>query len=453
NGGDGLVAARHLALAGRAVTVVLAAPPTGPAVDNLRALEGWVPVASLIELPDCLRRAQLVIDALLGVGFRPPLSPELADIITRINAAQVPVLACDIPSGVSGDTGAAELAVQATATVALAGLKPGHLFHPGRSLAGILLVADIGVPPPACPQTQLELVDAALARSWLPHRTGNAHKNAVGRVLVAAGSAQYPGAAALVCLGALRSGAGYVRLASPAHPPLPPEIVRTAPIPTWDTAAYQALSAVPADAWVIGPGMGREGSAQFVPAFLSQGRVPAVIDADALHALSAHLDQVRHYQPGLVLTPHPGELAAITASNVEQIVADPIAAARKAAAHFGQPVVLKGGPSVTATPEGQAYVNGSGNPGMAVAGAGDVLSGVIGSLIAQRVPVTIAGALGSYLHGLAGDLAAEQHGVGLIPSDIASLLGQARVQLEEGQVKDVYSIRSTEAPSARRSIR
>ena len=388
NGSDGRVAARRLAAKGVHVSVVDAAfrPPV---------------------LPEC----DLVIDAAYGTGFRGQwIGPEV----------RAPVLAVDLPSGVDGLTGQSHGSpLQAARTVTFAALKPGLLFSPGSDLAGRVEVADIGLPTGSARIHLLQAVDVA---HWLPPRPPDAHKWRAA-VWVIAGSPGMLGAAHLAARSAQRAGAGMVRLSSPGvgvDPLAPTECVRThLPATGW---AAEALGDVERfQAAVVGPGLGRlDAQTAAVREFVSKAPLPMVIDADGLFALAWNDtgagSVLRARSAATVITPHDGEFALLKG---ERLGVDRILEARRLAADLRCVVLMKGSTTVVADPTGDVLLVTTGDERLATAGTGDVLSGIIGALLAQRVPAFEAAAMGAWLHGQAGRLGPQR---GLVAGDLADLL-------------------------------
>ncbi len=435
NGGDGLVAARHLALAGRKVLVVLLAEPRAlktesrASLDALQAMGGSA-AGSLVDFAP--RRGDVAVDALLGTGLNRAPEGALADAIHTLwkwRAVGVRVLAADLPSGLASDTGVPfRPAVQADATVAFGALKVGEALEPGASLCGEVSVAEIGLGPEEAPVGLLEEEDA---RGWLPERRPDSHKGTYGHLLVIAGSRGKSGAAALAGLASLRSGVGLCTVATPddalsdvlAHAP---ELMGFAlddekPLGPMHLDAVLEV-AEGKDALVLGPGINRgKKTYQLIADLLERFPGPVVLDADALNALSGRLEVLRSAQGPLVLTPHPGEMARLSGLSVAEIQADRVTVARDFARAHRVVLVLKGSRTVVALPDGRARVNPTGNPGMATGGAGDVLSGVCGALLAQGLAPADAASVAVYAHGLAGDLEQEWRGeLGLVASDLIS---------------------------------
>ncbi len=457
NGGDGLVAARHLAHQGFAVEVFLAgrltklkgdpkinAAKLKPAGIKIQELTGPKSFQALkLSLEGCV----LAIDAIFGTGFRGAPDKYFAQIIETINQAQKPVISIDIPSGVDGRTGACQgAAVQAKATVVLGMMKTGLLFYPGRQLAGQITVADIGIPQEARDEAKdfVELMDEEQARALLPRRAPDVHKGACGTVLVLAGSIGMTGAAALTSMSVLRSGAGLVYLGIPESlndimeakltevitKPLPETRTRTLSLAGFDKIRNLLAKA---DVLALGPGLSAHPeTAELVCLVLSQTNIPTVIDADGLNAAAARPETLYDIKAPLVLTPHYGEMSRLLHKEISAIKSDPIFFAREASQRFCQTVVLKGAPTVIAPHKGNTWINTTGNAGMATAGAGDVLTGLVAGLLAQGLKTPEAAELAAFLHGLAGDLAAEDKTpYALTAGDILDFLPRAFARIME----------------------
>jgi NAD(P)H-hydrate epimerase len=393
NGNDGRDAARRLRARGARVRVLDAAT-----------------VAPGERVDECA----LVIDAAYGTGFRGEyVAPDPGD---------APVLAVDIPSGVNGLTGAAcDGAVRAAATVTFAALKPGVLFEPGRALAGPVTVADIGLD---CSPATAHVVEAADVRAWLPQRAPDAHKWR-SAVWIVAGSEGMHGAAALAAGGAQRAGAGYVRLSSPGADLVGAasvEVVRTElPRAGWDRSVLDGLDRF--KALVVGPGLGTDAAtAPSVQRVVHESPVPTVIDGDGLTALGK--DIARHTHPLTVLTPHDGEYERLTGHPPD---VDRVAATRSLAKATNATVLLKGPTTVVADAQGSVFLTTTGDARLATAGTGDVLSGIIGALLAQGVPPLRAAAAGAWLHGRAAAVGPRR---GLIAGDVIEQLPVVFAELE-----------------------
>lgn len=424
NGGDALVAARHLSVAGRDVQV-LAAPATHLLTKlNRRRLKA-VGVSPQVLSPARLRAARgaaLLVDGLLGTGFRAPLRPSMEALITEVNAARLPgtpVLAIDVPSGLeAGPARAAGPAVQADATVTLMGWKPALLFGEATMRAGAVDLIPLSVPRAwVAPEAVAARLTDALIGSWLPERPADAHKGTAGRVWVLGGHPGTAGAPVLAGVGALRTGAGLVTLHSLAELPLlhPELMVRRHP--SWVEALPALAASGMPDALAVGMGLGPE-AAEVARAVLAW-QVPTVLDADALQPDLAGAGHDR-----CVWTPHPGEAARLLDVLTAQVTGDPLASARALQARLGGVVVLKGGPSVVAWSGGLVVARG-GHPGMATAGMGDTLAGVIAALLGQGLDAARAALCGVRLHARAGERAAVRHHYGLVAGDVSEELGGA----------------------------
>lgn len=426
NGGDGWVAARALAREGRDVLVLsLADPeqlpePARSASASARA-EGvpWRRSGSPREIEEAARDAALIVDAVLGIGLKGPVREETAAALAVLAAAERPVLAVDVPSGVDADTGALLGPVaRAQKTITFTGLKPGLLLYPGAAYAGEIEVVDVGLAVPARRTRRVDVWDTADYASLLPIPTPDAHKGDRGSVLVVAGSRLYAGAAVLAASGAMRMGAGYVFAAVPSsiasviQTALPHVIAVGLAETAEGTVAEEAAEHVgrlarDVDAVVLGPGLTtHKPAAAFVKAAMTLVQGPVVVDADALNALGPdEFVGVRSRMAPTVLTPHPGELARLLGGTAAEVQRDRIAAARKASGERCA-CVLKGARTVISCGDRTA-ITLAGNPGMATAGMGDVLAGMAGTLLAQGLEPFEAAVLAAYLHARAGDIAAE----------------------------------------------
>lgn len=456
NGGDGMCAARHLVAHGAQVVVGLIGGRDGLAGD---ALANWTILDRMGLTPMDVRSegdlawaraaagaSEIIIDALVGVGGRLPLDGLMGAVIGAINAAAKPVVAVDIPSGLDPDSGRVPgAAIIATLTVTLGLPKRGLVLHPGTAWIGKLIVADLTFPIPLLtdPAIMADVLLPEEAAQLLPSRAPTAHKHEVGRVLIVAGSPPMSGAALLAGEGALCSGSGMVHVAVPASVvPLiagrRPELLLRACV---ESAAGELSSvgdlvsfASGMHAVAIGPGLGRSGDTRkAILRLVADVTVPVVVDADALNALGAEPALLKSAQGPRVLTPHTGELSRLLGIASELIESDRIGSAVTAASRSGAVVVLKGARTVVAEPAGRAYVVSTGNAGMATAGSGDVLTGIITSFLAQRLSPLAAALLGVHVHGLAGDLARdEKTELGVTASDLSGFLPRAFVRMRGG---------------------
>ena len=431
NGGDGFVIARLLAEAGARPVVCLAGAigqVSGDAQENLKRLRKLnIDIGEIRSLRDVadLGNADLIVDALLGTGLSGPVEGLMADLIGLINRTGRPVLAVDIPSGVDADSGRIlGCAVRANATATMAFPKQGFFFSPGRELVGQLAVVDIGVPEGAAEAEHLtvESLESVDMARLIPWRAADAHKGTFGRVLVIAGSVGMTGAAALTSMAALRSGAGMVMLGLPESLNDIAEIklteTMTAPLPETDgrSLSTDSLERIGelltwADVVALGPGLSMHpDTVALVRQLLPRLEHPTVLDADGLNAVAQDPEVLTRVRAPLVLTPHAGELARLGRFDIPVETAERIEAVRSLAGRYGKVCVFKGAPTLIAEPGGALYINTTGNPGMATAGSGDVLTGMIAGFLAQGCDPLDAARLGVYLHGLAGDAAVEDLG-------------------------------------------
>ncbi len=453
NGGDGHVIARHLRNRGWQVrSLVLAAHDqvVGDAGINLEILlrSGaevvFAPDAAALGKALAGSTARLAVDALFGTGLASEVGGHYRVAIDWLNVSGLPVLAVDIPSGVNADSGEIlGAAVQAQLTVTFACAKLGHVVFPGAACTGDLDLIDIGIPSSLIEQLSdaLVLVDAPTAAPLLPHRLATGHKGSFGHLLVLAGSTGKSGAAALAAEGGLRSGAGLVTVAVPRsqQPVVAATLTEamTAPLPELDGGvsmlAWDDLVALWAGkgAVALGPGLGQTDEAvAVVRRLVGECPLPLVIDADALNALAGHLELLDGRKGAAILTPHPGEMARLIGGTVAEVERDRIGTARSFAMEHRVTLILKGARTVVALPDGRVRINGSGNPGMATGGMGDVLTGLLGGLLAQGLQPVAAAVLGTFLHGLAGDrLAARLGSVGFLATDLLRELPAARQEL------------------------
>jgi NAD(P)H-hydrate epimerase len=427
NGGDGYVLARYAQAAGLTVTVTA---PAGPPADGdaARAFRDWTATGGRTEpwSEALLAHADLVVDALLGTGLTRSVEPPLAAVIASTNGAGRPVLALDTPSGLDTETGLPHgAAVHATLTITFVGLKPGFFLGFGPEYVGRLACDDLDVPASAFGSSGgvlRRITDADLRRA-LPQRARTSHKGTHGRVLVIGGGAGMAGAARLAGEAALRAGAGLVTLATwPAHAAAiaasRPELIC---VGVEEPTALAALVAA-ADVVAVGPGLGRTAWASgLIEAAFATDR-PLVVDADALNALA----RAPVARGDWCLTPHPGEAGRLLATDADSVQRDRLAAVRALVARYGGVAVLKGAGTLIAEPDQPAWVCERGNPGMAAAGMGDVLTGVIAAIAAQQPErgreLGLAAAVGVLVHASAGDLAARAGERGLLATDLIAQL-------------------------------
>jgi hydroxyethylthiazole kinase-like uncharacterized protein yjeF len=438
NGGDGLAAARQLHLAGHPVACVVAAASAAElspdAALNFKAAEKAGVNLRTGQVPDYLwDETELVVDCLLGTGATGELRDKVAEWARLINAAGargIPVLAVDVPTGVDAATGSiARGTVAADVTVTFHAAKSGFVCPPGSEAAGEVLVWDIGIPESLEPDPDLWVVTADDVN--LPGRRVDDHKYRAGYVAVLAGSTAYPGAAWLAAQAAYRTGAGYVRLlmtagaAAGVRSRLAETVLQDIgpgdhladAAPVLEVLGDERLGAV-----VVGPGLGREPvTVEAVKRVVLESKVPMVLDADGLFAFAGMAEALRA-RSGLVLTPHLGELAALLGVPVAKLAASALVAARRAAAVTGQVVLLKGSSTVIVAPSGETRAVVQGPPQLASAGSGDVLSGIIGALLAKGIEPFEAAYAGAWIHAEAGRLGAFTDPQGVLAGDLVELI-------------------------------
>ncbi len=437
NGGDGLVAARKLLEAGRDVAVFVVAERAavlGDAARALAELEASTHAERLRllfagddafgpQLESSVHGAALVIDALLGTGLNAEVRGPISGAIDTLNQAECPLVAVDIPSGVHADTGAMlGNAVVADATVTFAFAKRGHHQYPGAGCTGQLEVVDIGIPRGLAAEFNIncEVLQCADGPALIPARARDSHKGTYGHLGVWAGSPSMPGAAVLCLQGALKGGAGLVSwIAEEATfrcaPRRPLEAILRSP-----AEGFEGLSAM-----VVGPGWGLEDRRrEQLKGLLAEASLPLCLDASALTLLAEAPDILNQSACEVILTPHPREFSRLSGLSVEEIQGDRVEVAKAFAIKHGCCVVLKGARTVVASSSGDTAIIEPGNPGMATAGSGDVLAGIIGAFAAQGMSPYLAARAGALLHACAGDLATAQEGeAGMVASDIILSMG------------------------------
>ncbi len=460
NGGDGIVAARDLFNRGWNARVILVAKEGKLSPDCLAqyrtAKKTGVPVAFRTNLSSADLHSAVVIDAIFGTGLSKPVTSPLAEMMRFLNASEVPVVSVDIPSGISSDSGQVMgEAVRADYTITFGLPKVGHMIYPGSEYSGRLFVEDIGFPEELLISEEigLQTVEKLTASALVPERPAYSHKGDYGHVLVVAGSRGKTGAALMTARACLRTGAGMVTIGIPEtllnvfHSRVTEEMVLPLPDTGDGVLSKDAVSPIlgfldkKGDVLAMGPGLtAGPDIAKILERLLPAATVPMVLDADALNAISGGTDILRKVKSPVVVTPHPGEMARLLgagSSDVEQnelrkiIERDRTATAISFAQKTGTYVVLKGVPTIIAEPEGKAFINTTGNPGMATAGAGDVLTGIIAGCIGQGMNPLDASIFGTYLHGLSGDIASSKKGMhSLVAGDIIAGLSDAFMNLQ-----------------------
>lgn len=444
NGGDGYVMARYLKQKGVSVKVYLLASARrvqGDAAANLKFLKPLdIPLielsgdAAFSKHKSEMARLDVWIDAILGIGLKSDVKGYFKTVIDFINGLDKPVFAVDIPSGLNSDTGqvcGACIRAKATATFAFA--KTGHMIYPGTQYTGALNVVDIGIPLPIVEAIapRQEVLTDNLIKSYLSHRAPDAHKGTTGHLLVVAGSPGKTGAAAMTSVAALRSGAGLVTLgiAESLNAVLESHILEamTAPLPETQPgilgeSAFDSVNNCMEGkkSVAFGPGLGQaEETISLVHKIVESSPIPLVIDADGLNNLAGNTQILKNARAPIVLTPHPGEMARLANTTTGAIQQDRIRCTRDFATAYNVHVVLKGAHTVIAHPDGQVFINPTGNAGMASGGMGDVLTGIIAGLITQGMSPQRACRVGVYLHGAAADSLAQNLGpYGYLAGDV-----------------------------------
>ena len=458
NGGDGFVVARTLlqrAIDTSVFVIGAVSEIRGDARTNLDIL-GRLGV-TVVEINDEqtwelhfseIARCSLIVDAIFGTGLRSALAGMLETVIADINAADIPIVSVDLPSGMSADT--PHLigdCIDASLTVTLAAPKLPLVLPPGEAYAGDVVIADIGIPHDVIDAVEgphVELLTPEQLRALVGPRAADSHKGDFGRLTLAAGSMGKTGAAYLAAMGALRSGAGLVTVATPAAclsivASMGPEFM-TVDLPDDGTgmvtaAAVDRLLEQSHDLIACGPGIGRSAHvAEFVRALLDRATCPLVLDADAITVLADDPGRLSGTEErNVIITPHPGEMARLMGTSVSDVQHNRLEVATHFATTHRVHVVLKGHRTVIATPEGHVFINPTGNPGMATGGAGDVLTGMIAAWLAQLLDAEAACRLALFLHGAAGDLAEAREGQSaMTATDLLDHLGEALTTLMRG---------------------
>ena len=459
NGGDGLVIARILHNQGRDVKVFLAGKPEGlkgDAKNNYNAAKKFgVPISPIKKFLTGNRSLAtghcVIVDALLGTGLIKEVRAPLSDIIKKVNRLSSPVVAVDIPSGISSDTGQVMgCAVKADYTVTFGLPKRGHLLYPGAEHTGQLFVEDIGFPQDILESDRIRVnfVEDDDIPSLVPERPRYSHKGTYGHVLLVAGSKGKTGAAFMAARSCLRAGAGLVTIGVPEtlmdifQSRVTEEMILPLPDKGNGTLSFKAAGPVldflkkRGNVLAIGPGISYdEEISRLVGSLLIGSKVPVVIDADGINAIAGRTALLKKAGVPVIITPHHGEMARLLLARAKgkwqmkegitrkQIEEDRINTAVSFAKRTKTYVVLKGVPTITATPDGEVFINSSGNPGMAKAGTGDVLTGIISAFLAQGLPPVDASVLGVYMHGHTGDIMAQKKGThSLIASDIINAI-------------------------------
>ncbi|MFC1538285.1 NAD(P)H-hydrate dehydratase [Candidatus Latescibacterota bacterium] len=456
NGGDGFRVAELCAKSGYGVHVFLLGKKSKITGDASTCMQDFEKTGhEIIEITgeDTLENyskqimsANLIVDAIFGTGLKGEIEGFPASVIEMINASGAAVVAVDIPSGVNASTGeVSRVAVSADYTVTFGCPKVGHISPPGRNMCGVVEIADIGFS-----EEVMDAVESAgytltstEAAQLIPKRSYNAHKGSAGKLFLLAGSVGMTGAAVLSSMSAMRSGVGMVTVGCPESLNDILEIklteVMTRPLPEVRRKRCLSLRAlglirkavVNADVVSVGPGLGTYvETSELIRRFISKYEGRVVLDADGINAFQGNIETLKTAPANIVLTPHYGELSRLIDMTIEEIAAEPSEAVKKASKLTGKIILLKGSPTVIANPQGEIWINGTGNEGMATAGMGDVLTGIISGFAAQGLDLFESAILGAYIHGMAGDYAVDEKGIhGMTAGDVLKRIPQTIIDI------------------------
>ncbi|MDR3552148.1 MAG: NAD(P)H-hydrate dehydratase [Clostridia bacterium] len=441
NGGDGFVAARKLMENGARVSVVLAcgvpaSPEATEMLERLRDLDLSI-VDYTAEPQQCLKliaSSDHIVDAVFGTGFHGVIEGPLEALFEAVRAGSAKIFAIDMPSGANADTGEVTAnCIRADYTITFAAPKAGQFTFPAAEFCGYIKTMDIGIPEAAIEgfKNPVEMLEQKMIKSALPVRLRDSSKANYGRLLCLCGSLGFSGAAYLSASGALRCGAGLVSLAVPepiytlTASRLAEAIVFPAEATETGSFAYANLEKIlgvaeKSTALLIGCGLSQnEETLRLVRELVAAVSIPVVLDADGINAFAGHIDLLRESKAPLLLTPHMGEMARLIGQTSAYVKNNRLSTATNLAGETGATVVLKGAYTIIATPRGGAFINPTGNPGMAKGGSGDILAGMAASLCAQGISTDAAACCAAYLHGLAGDRCAERLSqTAMLPSDM-----------------------------------
>jgi len=448
NGGDGIAAAASLKRHGHRVRVFLTGSRKKMTPDALEMERRFMKIGGTVEefsssdetVGAYLAECGVIIDAMFGIGLHSELRENARLAVSLINAANVPVVAADIPSGIEADTGARlGDAVRADVTVTFTLPKPGHFIGAGAFCTGTLEITDIGIPAQLSDALQTDTHAVFPPEVFLPHRKRDSHKGDYGRLLLLCGSTGYTGAASLAAQAAVRGGAGLVHLGVPAaiYEITAVKNMEAMPFPLpCDERGRLTEAALPrildklagCNACLVGPGLGRSPALTgLVTALVRRSEIPMILDADGINAVGGNIDILDEAACPLILTPHEGEFRRLGGNTAE---AGRLAAARSFATGHGCTLVLKGPGTLSALPGGTVYVNTTGNPGMAKGGSGDVLAGLLAAFLGQGLPPERAAYTAVFVHGMAGDLCARRFGeYGMTPSDMIAALPEVLMKI------------------------
>lgn len=451
NGGDGFVAARYATLMGADVVIFI----VGNISHLTKISQAYKAIVEKMKIPikaiqkaeeayRFLEDADIIVDALIGTGLTSAIKGEKAKLINRVNVSSAIRVSIDIPSGLVCDSGECNgLAIKADYTIAMGSIKRAHVLYPGCEYCGTILVSRIGIPSKADEFCKTEWVEKKDIEEMLPHRMKIGHKGNYGTIGIIAGSEGLEGAGFLTACGALYAGSGKVHLLVPGEIALSitgkvPEIMVSS---IGEKNCFFVSDVEPVlqklksyNVVALGTGIGRHLQTQlFVKELLLKINGTVILDADALYAIASLHISLKELPGQFILTPHVGEFARLINKEVVEVEQNRIEWARLYAQENQVVLVLKGYPTVTATPLGEVFVNSTGNPGMATGGMGDVLTGVISSLYGQDMELDKAAVAGVYMHSLAADLLAEEKGVGFTASEVAEKIPQSRMLISENK--------------------
>ncbi|AOY76319.1 bifunctional ADP-dependent NAD(P)H-hydrate dehydratase/NAD(P)H-hydrate epimerase [Clostridium formicaceticum] len=427
NGGDGFVITRHLMNKGIQVITYIVGDTSmikGDAKINFDILEKMkafiVKLESsedIIQFQEDLQQYSILVDALLGTGLQRTVEGIMREVILKMNASKKEIIAVDIPSGINGNDGKVQgVAVEAKKTITFQLPKIGNILFPGSYYGGALLVKNIGIPKEAVSliQSKIHLITEEVAASVLSKRYGDTHKGSYGRAFIIAGSVGMSGAAILASKTALRCGAGLLRTAVPESliPILENQLIEGITVPVKEMLDKGIINYLKEENVVaIGPGCGRSQEfEEILHTVITSARLPLVIDADGLNLLANNIHLLKDLKAPCIITPHPGEMSRLTGLSIQEVNDHRLEVAKNFSEKWGVITLLKGARTVITDPQGQIFINRTGNPGMATAGSGDVLTGMITGLLSQGVEPLQAAIVSAYLHGKAGDRAAEELG-------------------------------------------
>ena len=441
NAGDGFVIARHLINRGIDVSVflVLGSEFSKDALINYEILSKMgVEILEVTETDDLkykIMSYDAIVDAIFGTGIHGEISGVAEEVIRAINSYKKFVLSVDIPSGVNGDDGSiAGVAVNADVTVTFAAYKKGMFSYPSADFMGNIFVADISIPQYIKEHLTIDVIDEKMVQKIIPKRYDNSHKGNYGKVFILGASRGLTGAPVMAAEAALKCGSGLITVGIPESLNDILEVKLTEPMtyPLKENDGGLSVDAIPkilekmkeCDALVFGPGIGRSPEiTEILRSVLLNSKVPVIIDADGLFALSKDLDMLSKCSCNLIFTPHEAEFSRLTGYSLEEISKNRLKLSKEFASEYGVTLVLKGSKTIVTAPDAKQYINITGNNGMATGGSGDVLAGMIGAFLARGVGESEAAVLGVYYHGLSADKAAEKTGKNsLTPTDIISSL-------------------------------